>query len=130
VLSVEGNADRCIRVIRNRSHRRARLPYASVARRSADYRMVVERMSRSWLENARIAPAIPAMAETGADVRAGVRRGRGFAQQSGHTAVLESLGLAGWAYHAKNEYIEIDSIAPRLYLAARLLQELGTRGVP
>jgi len=54
----------------------------------------------------------------------------GFAQQSGHPAVLESLGLAGWGYHAKNEYIEIDSIAPRLYLAARLLQELGKRGVP
>ncbi len=41
--------------------------------------------------------------------------------------MLEGLGLAGWGYHAKNEYIEIDSIAPRLYLAARMLIELGAR---
>jgi glutamate carboxypeptidase len=39
--------------------------------------------------------------------------------------VLESLGLAGWGYHAKNEYIEIDSIVPRLYLTSRMLQDLA-----
>ena len=39
--------------------------------------------------------------------------------------VPESLGLAGWGYHAKDEYIEIDSIVPRLYLSTRLLMELG-----
>lgn len=49
----------------------------------------------------------------------------GYAARSGKPAVLESLGLAGWGYHARNEYIEIDSIAPRLYLASRLLIELG-----
>lgn len=51
----------------------------------------------------------------------------GFAGRSGHAAVLEGLGLAGWGYHARNEYIEIDSIAPRLYLASRMLIELGKR---
>lgn len=51
----------------------------------------------------------------------------GFAGRSGHAAVLEGLGLAGWGYHARNEYIEIDSIPPRLYLAARMLIELGKR---
>lgn len=51
----------------------------------------------------------------------------GFAGRSGHAAVLEGLGLAGWGYHAKNEYIEIDSIAPRLYLTARMLIELGAK---
>lgn len=51
----------------------------------------------------------------------------GFAGRSGKAAVLEGLGLAGWGYHAKNEYIEIDSIAPRLYLAARMLIELGAK---
>lgn len=51
----------------------------------------------------------------------------GFAGRSGHAAVLEGLGLAGWGYHAKNEYIEVDSIAPRLYLTARMLIELGAR---
>ena len=49
----------------------------------------------------------------------------GFAGRSGHAAVLEGLGLAGWGYHARDEYIEIDSIPPRLYLASRMLMELG-----
>ena len=47
----------------------------------------------------------------------------GFASRSGKAVVLESLGLAGWGYHAKDEYIELDSIVPRLYLTPRLLQE-------
>lgn len=51
----------------------------------------------------------------------------GFAGRSGNAAVLEGLGLAGWGYHARNEYIEIDSIPPRLYLASRMLIELGRR---
>lgn len=51
----------------------------------------------------------------------------GFAAASGKPAVLESLGLAGWGYHAKNEYIEVDSIVPRLYLSARMLMELGQK---
>ena len=49
----------------------------------------------------------------------------GFANRSGKPAVLESLGLAGWGYHAKDEYIEIDSIVPRLYLSTRLLMDLA-----
>jgi glutamate carboxypeptidase len=51
----------------------------------------------------------------------------GFASASGKPAVLESLGLAGWGYHARNEYIEVDSIVPRLYLSARMLMALGRR---
>ncbi len=49
----------------------------------------------------------------------------GYAGRSGQAAVLESLGLAGWGYHASNEYIEIDSIVPRLYLTTRLLSDLA-----
>lgn len=49
----------------------------------------------------------------------------GYAGRSGNPVVLESLGLAGWGYHAKDEYIEIDSIVPRLYLRARLLQDFA-----
>jgi len=49
----------------------------------------------------------------------------GFANRSGKPAVLESLGLAGWGYHAKDEYIDIESIVPRLYLSTRLLMDLG-----
>lgn len=51
----------------------------------------------------------------------------GFAGRSGVPAVLEGLGLAGWGYHARNEYVEIDSIPPRIYLAARMMIELGKR---
>ena len=54
----------------------------------------------------------------------------GYASVSGKPAVLESLGLAGWGYHARDEYIEIDSIVPRLYLSARLLMELGRDASP
>jgi glutamate carboxypeptidase len=49
----------------------------------------------------------------------------GYASQSGKAVVLESFGLAGWGYHARDEYIEIDSIVPRLYLMTRMLTDLG-----
>lgn len=58
--------------------------------------------------------------------RSGGGTDAGYAGRSGKAAVLESLGLAGWGYHAKNEYIEIDSIVPRLYLSTRLLSDLAT----
>ena len=41
--------------------------------------------------------------------------------------VVESFGLAGFGYHARDEYIELDSIVPRLYLVTRLLTEIGKR---
>jgi len=53
----------------------------------------------------------------------------GFAARSGRAAVLEGLGLPGWGYHARDEYIEIDGIVPRLYLSARLLQDLAVNPV-
>lgn len=49
-----------------------------------------------------------------------------FAAQSGKAAVLESFGLAGAGYHARDEYIDADSVVPRLYLVTRLLQEIGS----
>jgi glutamate carboxypeptidase len=48
-----------------------------------------------------------------------------FAARSGKAVVVESFGLAGWGFHARDEYIEIDSIVPRLYLVTRLLTEIG-----
>jgi glutamate carboxypeptidase len=48
-----------------------------------------------------------------------------FARRSGKATVVESFGLAGFGYHARDEYIEIDSIVPRLYLVTRLLTEIG-----
>jgi len=49
----------------------------------------------------------------------------GFASRSGKAVVLESFGLGGSGYHARDEYIEIDSIAPRLYLMTRMLQTVA-----
>ncbi len=50
----------------------------------------------------------------------------GFAGRLPKTVVLESFGLGGAGYHARDEYIEIDSIVPRLYLATRLLMDIGS----
>ena len=50
-----------------------------------------------------------------------------FAARSDKAAVIESFGLAGWGYHARDEYIEVDSIVPRLYLMSRMLIELAKR---
>ena len=41
--------------------------------------------------------------------------------------VVESFGLAGYGYHARDEYIDASSIVPRLYLMTRMLTELGKR---
>jgi glutamate carboxypeptidase len=49
----------------------------------------------------------------------------GFAGRSGKAAVLESFGLAGFGYHARDEYIDTTTIVPRLYLMTRMLVELG-----
>jgi glutamate carboxypeptidase len=49
----------------------------------------------------------------------------GYASRGGKAVVVESFGLAGFGYHAHDEYIETGSIMPRLYLMTRMLTELG-----
>lgn len=51
----------------------------------------------------------------------------GFANRSGKAVVVESFGLAGFGYHARDEYIDTGSIVPRLYLMTRLLTEQGKK---
>jgi glutamate carboxypeptidase len=51
----------------------------------------------------------------------------GYANRSGKAIVVESFGLAGWDYHARDEYIDTGSIVPRLYLMTRMLTELGKK---
>jgi glutamate carboxypeptidase len=49
----------------------------------------------------------------------------GFAARAG-VPVLEALGLPGFGYHSSaEEYVVIDAIPRRLYLATRLIRELG-----
>jgi glutamate carboxypeptidase len=50
-----------------------------------------------------------------------------FANRSGKAVVVESFGLAGFGYHARDEYIDTGSIVPRLYLMTRSLMELGKK---
>ncbi|WGD53688.1 M20/M25/M40 family metallo-hydrolase [Bradyrhizobium sp. CB1650] len=51
----------------------------------------------------------------------------GYAARSGKAIVVESFGLAGFGYHARDEFIDTNSIVPRLYLMARLLIEQGKK---
>ena len=47
-----------------------------------------------------------------------------FAALSGKPAVIEGFGLAGYNYHSSNEeYVELDSIEPRLYLLLRMVMD-------
>jgi glutamate carboxypeptidase len=41
------------------------------------------------------------------------------------TPALDGLGPVGGGFHSVREYIELGSVTPRLYLLARLLEELG-----
>ena len=47
-----------------------------------------------------------------------------FAALSGKPAVIESFGLAGYGYHfSAEEFVDLESIEPRLYLLVRLIME-------
>ncbi|UST53962.1 glutamate carboxypeptidase [Comamonadaceae bacterium OTU4NAUVB1] len=69
--------------------------------------------------------------EAGGTVEIEERTGGGtdaaYAALSGKP-VIESLGLPGFGYHSdKAEYVMIDAIPRRLYMAARLIMDLGTK---
>ena len=68
-------------------------------------------------------------AEAGAQLSLLERTGGGtdaaWAARSGKP-VVEALGLPGAGYHSSSEeYVVLDKIAPRLYLAARLVMEIA-----
>ena len=60
-----------------------------------------------------------------AEIGGGTDAGYAYDPETGQPAVLESLGLVGGRYHSDEEFIELDSIVPRLYLTTRLIQELS-----
>lgn len=51
----------------------------------------------------------------------------GYANRSGKAVVVESFGLAGFGYHARDEFIDTETIVPRLYLMTRMLMEQGKK---
>ncbi|MGB7948753.1 MAG: glutamate carboxypeptidase [Candidatus Binatia bacterium] len=54
----------------------------------------------------------------------------GFAYHPGSTmpAVLEGLGIVGGGLHSPDEWADLDSVAPRLYLTVRMLELLAETG--
>jgi glutamate carboxypeptidase len=73
--------------------------------------------------------AVAIYKELGADLAIVDRTGGGtdaaYASLDG-TPVIESLGLPGFGYHSNlAEYVSIDAIPRRLYLAARMIMDLG-----
>jgi len=56
----------------------------------------------------------------------------GFAYQPGSTApaVLEGLGIVGDGLHTVDEWADLDSVPPRLYLTVRMLESLAKEGPP
>jgi glutamate carboxypeptidase len=60
-----------------------------------------------------------------AAMRYGTDAGFAWHPGSSRPAVLDGLGIVGDRLHSPDEWADIDSIAPRLYLAVRLLEMLG-----
>jgi glutamate carboxypeptidase len=51
-----------------------------------------------------------------------------FASGAG-AAVLDGFGIVGGGIHTEDEYAELNSIAPRLYLLTRMMMDVSTRPV-
>lgn len=58
-------------------------------------------------------------------MRFGTDAGYAYVPGSAKPAVLETMGVVGAGLHADDEYIELSSIAPRLYLTVSLIQQLS-----
>lgn len=58
-------------------------------------------------------------------MRFGTDAGYAYVPGSAKPAVLETMGVVGAGLHAENEYIELNSVAPRLYLTMAMIRELS-----
>lgn len=58
-------------------------------------------------------------------MRFGTDAGYAYVPGSAKPAVLETMGVVGAGLHAENEYIELNSVAPRLYLTVAMIRELS-----
>ncbi|GGK04253.1 M20/M25/M40 family metallo-hydrolase [Pseudomonas matsuisoli] len=56
----------------------------------------------------------------------GTDAGYAYVQGSDKPAVLETMGVVGAGLHGDDEYMELASIAPRLYLTASMIMELSS----
>lgn len=58
-------------------------------------------------------------------MRFGTDAGYAYVPGSDKPAVLETLGVVGAGLHGEDEYIELNSIAPRLYLTVAMIRHLA-----
>ena len=58
-------------------------------------------------------------------MRFGTDAGYAYVPGSAKPAVLETMGVVGAGLHADDEYIELGSVAPRLYLTVAMVRELA-----
>ncbi len=59
-------------------------------------------------------------------MRFGTDAGYAYVPGSDKPAVLETMGVVGAGLHSEDEYIELASIAPRLYLTTAMIRALAT----
>ena len=66
-----------------------------------------------------------------ADQAAGGGTDAAFAALETEAPVIEGFGLIGFGAHSDaREYVELDSIVPRLYLLARLIMDVALERAP
>jgi glutamate carboxypeptidase len=58
-------------------------------------------------------------------MRFGTDAGYAYVPGSSKPAVLETMGVVGAGLHADDEYIELGSVAPRLYLTVAMIMKLS-----
>jgi glutamate carboxypeptidase len=85
-------------------------------------------------------PATQALADQAAAIYAGLglvvgRGGNGGASESAlahaaGVAALDGLGPVGGNFHTDDEYVELGTITPRLYMLTKLVMELGDKPPP
>lgn len=59
-------------------------------------------------------------------MRFGIDAGYAYVPDSDKPAVLETMGVVGAGLHSEDEYLELASIAPRLYLSTAMIRALST----
>ena len=59
-------------------------------------------------------------------MRFGTDAGYAYVPDSETPAVLETMGVVGAGLHSDEEYLELASIAPRLYLTVAMIKTLST----
>jgi glutamate carboxypeptidase len=86
-------------------------------------------MARTGATDALAARAAAIYAELGRELSLQSTGGAADANYSAGAGVptIDGLGVVGGAIHTPDEYADLDSFAPRFYLLARLIMELGSR---